>query len=180
MKKNLFPLLLILVSLSSCFTKDEGSKDGKVYFNDYENILPWNEASNNVQTIIKGQGHSGNYLCKVDTTLAFGYLFKAKLNQLSDKKVKKVKTSVWVNVKSLNAKGSVVIALDSAGKVFHWQGLPIEKEMKAPNEWVNLKVEVDLDALKLSDKPWLTLGTYVWNQGKEQILSDDLEVTIID
>ena len=169
----------MLAAISSCTTNETG-KVGKVFLNDFDHMIPWNESSNNIATVIRGQAHSGNYLCRVDSMTPFGYFFKAKLAQLSDSKIKKVKTSVWVKIKNMNALGYVVIALDSAGKVFHWQGLAIEKEIRTPNEWVNLNVEVNLDSLKLSNKPWLTLGSYVWSRGNEQILSDDLEVTIID
>lgn len=150
-----------------------------VFSNDLEKALMWNESSNNAQTITRDpDAHSGRFVTKLDSIAQFGFLFKGKLGDINNKPMKSATASMWVKVKNLNANATLVLAIDSAGKLLKWQGTDIKGLVKKPNEWVEIKNSITIED-KLN-KPGYTFGFYLWNKSKEEIMGDDMYLEFKD
>lgn len=170
-------LFSIVISLVGCSKKVENSETNSslIFTNDLEKTMMWNEGCNNVQTIIKNEGaHSGKFVTKLDSIAAYSLHFKAKLGDINNKPLKIANVSVWVKVKNLNADATLVVAIDSAGKIVKWQGTDLKGLVKSPNEWVEIKNSINIET-KVNN-PQYNFGCYLWNRSKEEILGDDFRL----
>ncbi len=144
------------------------------FTNDLENVKGWSGNESNIATIVKAKAKSGEYVSKTDTVYRYGFLFRAKLYDLTNKKLKAVKAAVWANVTEVNSEAVLVISVDSVGKSIVWEGKKLIEVVKKTDEWTEVIADADLSKLKPC-KDYI-ISVYLWNTGKSVIYTDDHRV----
>ncbi|MCC7332671.1 MAG: hypothetical protein IT232_08695 [Flavobacteriales bacterium] len=169
-------LTLVYLFLLAC---GGSPNENKLNFeNDMEQVSFWNDNSNNVQTIVNYEdAHSGKYVCRTDSVYRYSYLFKSKLGNISDVPTLKVTAKMWVKVKTLDARASLVISVDSLGTPIKWVENPIQPLIVNPNEWTEIKHELIFE--EYFTNPEFVLGCYLWNTGSYEVLVDDMSIEIM-
>ncbi len=175
--KNLaFAAFISSFLLISC--SRENKQGGLHYFNDFESVKGWSKMP--IPTLVEGNAHSGNFSLKIDSLEGFSHAFNIKMKDISNKPIKKVRYSMYCMIKSLNAKASLVLAVDTVNKPNAlWQGIPIQDQIKEINKWVKITGEVQLAQDGLN-KPENNLVMYLWNNSKEVIFADDYELEFFE
>lgn len=172
MKKSILYILLVSAIVSSC--SSEKKKNDLEFTNDLENLKGFSGIDNNVASVQKGTARSGEYISYTDSAKRFGYMFKAKLSDISDQQLKSVKAEVWVYQEQINMEAVLVITIDSLGKSIVWQGQKLNEFVKESKKWTAVTEEMDLSKLPQSKDYGISI--YVWNTGNTPILSDDYRV----
>jgi hypothetical protein len=177
--KSQFNLFYTLLSVSAIVFAScaEEKKNDLAFFNDLENVKGWTGGQNNEHTIIKGVGHSGQYLSRTDSVYQYGFGFKLNLSDLSEQPIKKIKAITWINVSDIRSDAGLVITLDSAGKNILWTSKSIKDFVKKTDEWTEVSSEVEFPQMKTSKDYSVT--AYIWNTGKFPVLSDDCSIEFI-
>ena len=162
---------IALLFLASCSGK---KKVVGIHFeNDMENSPCWSDAG----TLTYGEGHTGKVFSKVTPELPYSFTFHKQLKDLSTKRVRKAEYSAWVKLSGASSEATIVLQIDSAGKTLFWVGNST-KLMGAPSDkWVQLKGKATLP-MEVSREN--EVKVYVWDNGKDVVLVDDLEVTFLD
>ena len=159
--------ILIAAAFTACSNEPEKSL---VYSNDAEQALGW---INQNTLKASNEAHSGGWISCIDSTFAYSLTFREKLSEVREIEANTINAKAWVRLISPAAKGGLVISVDDNGKNLLWQMLPLESVITKPGEWEIVKYKVALPA----DAPsTAVVSTYFWNQGKEEIHIDDMEV----
>ena len=172
MKKISFLSLIFiaLFAIVSCGDKKDKQDANSVKFsNDMENNLQWM----NTNTLVKDKAHSGDYVCKMDSTHEYSFGFYYKFEKMNTKLPKKAKVNLFAFAQSSCEKVQLAIEVDSLGKTIFWTSKPIEKKLSTPNQWIEVAEEFDFPQNIL---PSYDVKVYVWNPKKKNFLLDDLNV----
>lgn len=156
----------------------DNAKSELEFFNDFENVRGWGGSDNNIHTVVKAIGKSGSYVSKTGTVDRFGYIFKIKLADVSQRKLKTVKSSIWVSAPVIEDKALFVVSIDSAGKNVHWSGQKLIDFVKVPDQWAEVMTSVDISQYNLNED--YTIGIYVWNTGNSPLFADDHRVKFFE
>lgn len=162
--------------MAACSNNEQDK--GLEFTNDLEDVNGWSGIDHNVHTVVKGMARSGNYISKMDTVNRYGYLFRSKLSDLSDKPLKAVKVAIWANVTEVSAEALLVVAIDSLGKSILWEGQKLNEFVKKTDVWTEVLAEADLSKLK-PGKDYV-ISVFVWNNGKSVIYTDDHRVRFVE
>lgn len=166
----LIGLVSMMIFLFGCGQK--GINDKLHFSNSFENYADWGFSSN---TIIKGDAHSGRYVCQLDSSNQYSILFKSTLGDITDKPLKKIKCSVWAYFPEFTSRGSLVISGDSAvNKSLFWNGTRAQDFITEPKQWTKIETTVDFPE-SFSLKKENVINVYLWNDGKGIVCFDDLE-----
>jgi len=166
MKNTKLILLICGLFVAACSNYENLKFD-----NDLENIRGWSGEDNNAKSVVKGIARSGKYCSKTDTAHQYGYIFKIRLSEVSQKQLKKVKASLWANIPQINNDAQLVLVLDSLNKNMFWKGKKLSEMVKKTDEWTEVIEEADLSGYKPSKD--YVLSIYIWNTGKTEVYSDD-------
>lgn len=141
-----------------------------VYTNDAEQSLGWI----NQNTLKASQdAHSGAWVSSTDSSLAYSLTLRQGLSEVNKIGANRITAKAWIKFMSMAGKGGLVISVDDNGKNLLWQMLPVESLIEKPGQWKMVKYEVTLP----KDAPaTAVVSTYFWNQGKDEIQVDDMEV----
>jgi hypothetical protein len=162
-------LLTIMLSCSEGKNKEGVSKNGLVFKNDIDQIAGW--VSN--PSITCGEGHSGKYFCKVDSSIEFSYGFSNFLANISSSKLKKVKFSSWCKSDNMQNKAVLVCSICEEGKSLAWVGVDLKKMIKKPNEWTYIFGDIMIPEKR---SPKTEVKVYLWNPKKDVAYADDFEI----
>ena len=165
--------ILGMTVLNSC---GSGNKQkGLVYFNDFESVKGWVPGV----SVSKYPVHSGTYSYKMDTAHPYGPTLRLKFDDISPLPVRKLKFSMWCFLKNSNAKGKIVVAVDSGDKKnIMWEATHIQDLTSESGKWVELKGECNL-LKNNANSPQNTINFYPWDISREEIYIDDLRVEFV-
>ena len=162
MRKLLAALtVLSLPFLSSCMKKKEFIYEADCDYHEWTNMYT-------VKTV--PNPHSGVRVSCIDSTHEYSLGFSKTIANISDKKLKQVKLSYWVFITSDKAKATSVISIDFQGKNNYWDGRPVKGTL---NTWVQVEEIFKIPENTDSNNQ---LSLYVWNNSKEEILIDDINI----
>ncbi|MFA6923943.1 MAG: hypothetical protein WC223_06785 [Bacteroidales bacterium] len=171
--KNTNKLFFATIVLTCIFYSCGKSKQEAKFSNDMEQEKYWI----NLQTITKGDAHSGKYICKMDSTKEYSFGFGSKIEDFTTKIPKKVKVNFFSYAKNSCEGTGLVIQIDSAaGKNIFWISGNISGKLSKMNEWVEINEIFNLPA-KL--KPSNEIKIYVWNPKKKEFYIDDFNVEFL-
>ncbi len=174
MKKIYFLLFITFTCMFFSCSSDK-KNDALIITNNIDQMVGW--AQN--PSIIKGESHSGNYMCKVDAYTPYSFGLSLSSEDFPTKKAKSVKASVWGKLFNQNDSISLVVELVSKGQFVGWTGIAFSNAISNTNEWG--KVEVSLDIPK--NIPAETfLRVYVWSTKKTPAygVCDDFEISCVE
>ncbi len=154
----------------------KGKQGGLIYFNDFEEIKGWVKDLN----LAKMPAHSGVFSNKLDTAHQYGQTLRLRLREVDPSPLRKVKGTFWCYVKNLNAKGKIAISIDgSDGKNILWTSKEIMDFVKVPNKWTEINIEWGINHAPGLNNVNNMISIFPWNQGKEEIFVDDINVEFV-
>lgn len=174
MKNKLTTFAALTIILVSC---GESKKDALLEFNisfdELAHYLP-----NDGSIIKNSDSHSGIYCLMADSTHVFNAVFESKIQDLTNKEIKKITVEGFVKPKSENSKGCFVISIqDPVGNATDWAGFEISQVAKTLGEWAPFKIE--LEPKPESKNPESLLKIYGWsNNSSDETYFDDIHVII--
>lgn len=170
--KTLIMLTIGSLLLAGC-GKKESKEEGVIFNNDFEATLGWIE---NVNGVVRGEAHSGNFLCKTDTLGPYGNTFTLELNKISDKPLKKVSASVWMLKSTDAAEGVLVIEISNKDKKSLAYISSLTKGVaNSTHEWTNIEAFSDLTKKDLNN-PSNKITVVFINTSKDRIDIDDVKI----
>jgi hypothetical protein len=170
-------LLLLLLLVSACRPKYSPTPVWVAY-NDFENVAGWmNNPTNNSHTVVRGEAYSGSYACRIHGASNFGFYYKNRLKDISDKKISWVKISGYCKAKSdrLN-KASVVCNLeDDKGVLKSWEVAFLQRFTEGrKDKWIHFEKSFNINTFS---QPDYFLGAMVWSQDTtDEVLIDDFKI----
>ncbi len=172
--KKIFVIAVVSILMFSSCGKKKENPDGLVLKNDIDMLIGWMPGN---PTIIKGEGHSGKYLCKVDSAFEYSYGYSCLLKDIAEKKIQAVSFSAWCKVDMLPVKDLSLVAqvVNSKGENLAWIGIPLKDFIKKPYEWTQVQGELRLPDIQPPDA---VLCVYLWNPAKETAFIDDYEIIL--
>lgn len=160
--------VLICVLCGCGKSKQAGAK----FSNDMEQEKYWM----NLQTIAKGDAHSGKYVCQMDSTKEFSFGFDSKFEEFTTKIPKKVKVNFFGFAANSCEGVGLVIQVDSAGKNIFWTSGNIAQKLGKTNKWVEINEVFNLPP---KIQPFHEIKVYVWNPKKKKFYLDDFSVEFL-
>jgi hypothetical protein len=171
-----FSLILLMLTFFNACNDDYSPL---IYNSDLEKVKFWNNECNNVQTVIKyDNAHSGEYVSVTDSSSQYSYMFKAKMGDMHHKPFLKVNASVWIKVKTRDAKATAVLSIDSKDGNVKWEGLDIAPAIVNANEWTEVKHQLIFDNDSYNSE--YTLTFFIWNRGNYEVMVDDISLKFMD
>jgi hypothetical protein len=167
-----FVVALLTVIFYGC---GSDKKDPLIINNDFESIKGWGDLSG----VTDMAAHSGNYSLITDSEHNYSKTFKIKFKNISDKKIKGMAFTAWCYADAIPIKGSIVMAVknDSVNNVLY-NGTDLENFISEAKQWVKVSGKIDFSE-HVSD-PENEFGFYIWNTGKNKILTDDITIKFIE
>lgn len=173
--------LALLLLVAACRPK-YSPRPVWVVKNDFEDVPGWvNNSSNNSHTVVAGDAHSGRYAYMIDNAHTFGYYYRSRLKDISDKKISWIKVSGYCKAKSdkLN-KAAVVCNIEDETHTYKFWGeafLEYYTEGKK-DKWVYFEKSFNINA---ASKPEYYLGAFVWSPDTtDRVLVDDFKIEFFD
>ena len=165
--KNILLLFAIAMAIISC----SKSKNDYTFKNDFEGIWGWSE---NLQ-IRKGNAHSGNFCIEVNGNDQYSMTFKSKLSDLGKENISTINAKAWIKFSTPECQAKLIVAIDSTqgAAAALWMGANAEDVVVKPNEWYEISNNVKLPKYI---KPDYKLLVYVWCNGKDPVLADDISI----
>lgn len=168
MRKRSFYLSAVLFLIFGCNSKNNNSV---IIQSNMENDYCWI----NTNSITKGMAHSGNFACRLNKDIEYGFGYTNKFENINNKLPKKVIVSFYANAINSVEEVNMVVQIDSIeGITKFWQGKLLKKYLKETNKWIEINEIFELPAdILLSYK----ISLYFWNPGRKEVLFDDLKIT---
>ncbi len=175
MKKIVFFAFVISVILISCSSDDDKDNKGLTFSNDIDQMIGWVQHP----SFIKGNAHSGNYMCKVDSTMAYSYTFILQAEDFPTKTAKSINASVWGKISNLNDSINLVIELTSKGQTIAWNGNLFINFIKNIDEWGKVESSIKIPENLPSDA---ILKVYARGTKKKSdfTILDDFEISFVE
>ena len=175
MKKS----VLFLAGLAMTFLLTDCNKGlkqkGLIYVNDFENMKGWAPLMN----LTKYPAHDGTYAAKLDSAHIYGPTLKLRFEDISTMPVRKLKYSMWIFLKSLDAEGKIVVGVDSPDKInLYWDSQHIRDKVKEAGKWVEIKGEFNLYTGNINASNH-AIAFYPWSTAKEEFYVDDIRVEFV-
>lgn len=169
-KLNLLALIALATLLFAC-SSDEDKKNPLTITNDIDQMVGWIQHP----SIIKGDAHSGKYMCKVDATLPYSIGLNLNLEDFPIRNPKSIDASVWGKITKINDSISLVIDLSSNGQSIINIGSNFNNFIKKIGEWEKVDVSINIPKNLPSDA---VLKVYIWNFQKTNTTAfgDDFEI----
>jgi hypothetical protein len=145
------------------------------FFTDFESAKEW--WGNNLVGANSFGAHSGLNTTRVDSIVEYSDGLSIKANNLSNKEGIILKASFWKYDIQPNSKGKFVISVeDKEGKNYFWRAVN-ETKTNTTLGWEKVECAVELPTLKSEND---IIKIYLWNQGKKQILIDDVSINFME
>lgn len=163
-------VLIAMITVLSIGCTSKAKENVTVIANDMEQFNVWM----NQNTVIKGNAHSGEYACKLDSTVEYAFGWRKPIASFDKKIPKFVKVNFFGYCDVKPEKVTLVFSLDSADKNFYWDGKDLSQAMTA-GQWVPISNTFTVPA---NVNPNANLSIYVWNEKKQSLLLDDFEMEL--
>jgi hypothetical protein len=170
--KQIFSLaVLALIFLGPACAPKKGKKEkAEKYEMSFE---PSEEWQNMELTKKHPNAHSGSSVCEVDSSREFGITFVKKLGAFHKGVPKGMKAGMWVRLDEPSKETSLVMAVEQDGKVLQWESMSLKPLVKKASTWFEIST---LFSLKPQSPESAVLKLYLWNQGKQHLLIDDVVI----
>jgi hypothetical protein len=163
--KNLLYLFAASILFSSC-----GKPGNKNEFrNDFEQLADWGFSS---PMLKKGDAHSGNYYCGLDSTTDYSITFQSAIKDLPKPDFKTLDISAWARAKDISSMAALVIAIDTIGGNVKYMGIPLSDFILEADKWTEIQGTFTAPE---NLQPGFQLKIYLYNQGKESVDIDDIK-----
>jgi hypothetical protein len=173
MKKIIIPFIAIAL-FSACFKKKNPKESAQK--TTFTNTCEPNQIWLNEYTIreVGTEAHSGIRASVMTDKDEFGLGVVIPINKVLDKnQLKKVNVSAWVKAANLPLKASFVFSVDADKNLF-WTAQALKDMIKETNKWTYIQFKKDIPK---NDNPQARLSAYFYNNLKENLMVDDLEIT---
>ncbi|MEY4111074.1 MAG: hypothetical protein RLZZ46_1429 [Bacteroidota bacterium] len=170
--KHLFSLFFIamLPFVQSCAPKREKKEKLEKYEMNFEPSEDW---QNLELTRNNTQAHSGKNVCELDSTKEFSITFLKKLSAFAKGSPAGLKVGMWVRLDDVNKSTALVMSVENEGKVLQWESMNLKPIVKKPIFWTEVST---LFNIKPGTPNNATLKVYLWNEGKQHLLIDDVVI----
>ena len=171
-------LFLALAALAGCNSNNTESRPKNLLSsNDFEQLEGWT-ADIPLPSLTKEKAHSGSYSIKVGSGIDYSNGFIGTLGSISPIRVSQVLVKAWVFVPSGPTSAALVTqVMDPSvpgAKPVLWEALPLDKEAKTRNEWVQVEKSLTLPA---NVGPGFKLYVYLWSGNTPNIAYiDDIQI----
>ncbi len=128
----------------------------------------------------KAKGYKGDYAGRTSNATQFGYIYKFRLGDISDKHIKWIKCCSMLKKLSgsVNTSCAVCEIKDAKGKRLEWLTVPLRFKLIEREVWT--EVEFNFDISHAND-PENSIAISIWNLGSgEEVLQDELEIKFYD
>jgi hypothetical protein len=115
---------------------------------------------------------SGTKVAFVNHEIAFSETYKEGIKGLSATGVSKIEASAWVYFSEPSPAAKLVLTLESLGKSIEWKAVDVAGSGQ-PGTWNQLEIDAMIP-FDVDDETIVKI--YLWNQGKTQVLMDDLQI----
>ena len=136
-----------------------------------EQMRYWNTPVDNISTGIKYNGKFSNEVSEFSATFEYN-LDSLDVNEMNQLSVL-CRLYCYFDDKT-NAK--LVVSVENQEGAYIWQGLEINKFLKAYSNWWPVQYEVGFNTDEI--KPGSRLKVYLWNPDKQKAYVDDFEISI--
>ncbi|MCD6066819.1 MAG: hypothetical protein K0S33_1645 [Bacteroidetes bacterium] len=178
MSRNSKTILLGLVALICSCRPKYSPEPACVVFNDFEAVSGWrNTPGNNSQTVTWEDSHSGKFSYKIGKGQDFGYYYKNKLRDISDKKISWVKISGYCKSKSdkLQKTGILCCILDDKDVYKKWSvHFMDEFTAKKKDKWVYFEKSFDIGSV--NDPGYFFSSVVCTTDSSDQAYIDDFKI----
>jgi hypothetical protein len=174
-------------------------RTGLLYTNDFESIKGWQSV-----TLTSYPVHSGLYSNKMDSMHVYGATFRLPFRDISAKRLKKVRISLWTYFEE-NSQATLVMDIDNPdNKSISWTGANMALELQQIGKnitkwqqitdtrsnyssrssiqeigkWQQITQEFSLQDTMIN-KPDNIINIYPWNNGKKNVYVDDIVIEFI-
>lgn len=170
--KHLFGALsavLVLIATSCAPKKNPREKSEK-----YEMTFEPSEEWQNLELTKKHpQSHSGSSVCEVDSSREFGITFVKKLGAFQKGVPKGMKVAMWIRLDDPTKETSLVLTVEKDDKVLQWESMSLKPIIKKAGTWSEIST---IFSLKPESPDAAVTKIYLWNQGKQHLLIDDVVI----
>ena len=164
-------LISALILNQGC--KPKLQQKGLVYVNDFENMKGWSPKIN----LTKFPVFEGTYAGKVDTAHAFGPTLQIRFDEISPLPVRKLKYSMWIYLKSSEAKGKIVASIEGPDhKSVYWDAQHIQDAIKESGKWIEMKGEFEMGKNNSAQN---IISIYPWSTAKEEFYVDNIRIEFV-
>jgi hypothetical protein len=177
---NMKKLLLYSIAslfLISCNSRGD-SKSGTVEYSvDLESIDSLANTSpaiwKNLSTIVEGVGHSGNFSSKIDSASPFSVVLETKVSDIAGGIPKEVKFSAYGL--ALQSGSKAILVVSASDNVFYGSAV-FDTLFNTTDQWQKMNTSF---LMPKNLKENHVLKAYVWNDGKGELLVDDLNIEFV-
>lgn len=145
-------------------------------FNDFENTIGWvDHTCNSSGSVTQRFGKDSKGCVHVSGKFPYGYMFRAKFNELANEAIYRaeVSASCKKNSSAIDSCGLVCSIENNAGQILYWQELNL-KEFMNENDWFEIEKKFDVSAFSGSENK---VNVFVWNHSSSQdIFIDDVSI----
>lgn len=159
----------VVLLLHSCNSK-QSENSSSLFNNDFETLGYWSESPR----VIREAAHSGSFCSYTDTASLYSQTMVIRGKDIKNKEIKSLKASAWVMSNQTDAKAKLVLSIEKDGKNIFWEGIETQRNMRAPNKWVDVSLKIDLKE-KLGDD--MVIKLYGLNDGQRRVYWDDFTFT---
>jgi hypothetical protein len=168
--------IILLLTVAFTWGCNSGKNDSKLHFtNTIESSYAWTDhpATN---MIWSNDAHSGNYVCKLDSSACCSATFNMKLSDISKKSLKSVHITAWINLSSISASADLILDVrDNSQKTLDYISTSAMDFISQPNQWVQVSLDANLDE-KNRNKADNYFRVFVANSKPDYALVDDIEL----
>ncbi len=159
------------------YSKQKNSSYGRQFFlyeftHDFEkHLLPGDS------TFISGANSFSPFHCADISNTEYGPAFDKALNDINYHKLTTVNASVNALTNGIIKDAFLVVTVASNDSVWTWIAADLNHWIKKINKWQPVYVSAELP-LELTGEEHVKV--YVWNKGKNNLLIDDLKITLTE
>lgn len=129
---------------------------------------------------IRGDGHSGSYFSRTDSTNLYGIGTIYSINDTNINSDLRVCVDLWARTNIIDPGFIYAVSLQEGDKVISWQQLDVLKQLPTPNKWTNVKDSITFSG-SLINKPGLIIKAFAYNPNNASKTlvfdGDDLEIS---
>jgi hypothetical protein len=158
-------MIIIGTILSGC----GGPTMNYKFNNDFESIDGWFEN----EQIVKGDAHSGIYLCITTPGSQFSLTFRRKIADFNGGNVSHILVSAWVKFSKKGSKANFIVSMDEPGslKPIIYNASKLENKILKAEKWEHVVNKIDIPAGKNVNN---IISVYVMNTGNSSVYVDDI------
>ena len=140
--------------------------------NDFEQVYPhWNQNDGHLTRDVVYKGDAGIRVKRYSATFVYP-VDSLPLDEISQLMIS---CNLFCNVKD-KTKAEIVISIENADGTYVWNGVKINKYIKAYSNWWPVQHEISVNVGELKENS--TLKIFIWNKDNQEAFIDDFDVKI--